>query len=124
MIAADASSFRRYSAGEHGADVDAVESALRSESLYFPPVAITELLSDPRADDRVIALIAKIPLLEIRNGFWQRAGALRATLLRTGVKAAIADTLIAQSCIDHNVPLITHDRDFRHFAKAGLKLLA
>jgi len=123
MIAADTSSFRRYSTGEQGADVDAVEAALASESLHFPAVVVTELLSDPRADERIVAIIAKIPLLEISRGYWARAGALRASLLRSGHKATVSDTLVAQSCIDHHVPLITHDRDFRHFVKAGLKLL-
>jgi predicted nucleic acid-binding protein len=36
----------------------------------------------------------------------------------------LADTLIAQSCIDHHVPLITRDVDFRHFAKLGMLVLA
>jgi predicted nucleic acid-binding protein len=36
--------------------------------------------------------------------------------LAKGLKARLADTLIAQSCLDHGVPLITHDTDFRHFA--------
>jgi predicted nucleic acid-binding protein len=51
------------------------------------------------------------------------AGALRVRLLRRGLKARIADTLIAQSCIDHDVALLTRDRDFRNFAaQAGLRL--
>jgi predicted nucleic acid-binding protein len=62
-------------------------------------------------------------MLEILPGFWQRAGATRASLLAKGIAAKLPDTLIAQSCIDHNVPLITRDTDFRHFAKhCGLKL--
>jgi predicted nucleic acid-binding protein len=45
--------------------------------------------------------------------------------MRAGkTKAKLADTLIAQLCIDHEVPLITRDRDFSHFQKfCGLKLL-
>jgi predicted nucleic acid-binding protein len=40
------------------------------------------------------------------------------------LKAKLADTLIAQLCIDHEVPLITRDRDISHFQKfCGLKLL-
>ena len=122
MIAADASSFRRHSVGERGADVAAVENALRNDELFFPPPVATELLSDPRADEQIVDVITHIPQLELIDGFWIRAGFLRAALLRSGVKAALADTLIAQCCIDHDVPLITHDRDFRHFVKAGLKL--
>jgi len=123
MIAADASSFRRHSAGERGNDVAAVENALRNEELFFPPPVVTELLSDPRADEQIADVIIHIPQLELTDGFWERAGFLRAALLRAGVKVHVADTLIAQCCIDHDVPLITHDRDFRHFVKAGLKLL-
>ena len=41
-----------------------------------------------------------------------------------GLKARLADTLVAQSCLDHGVSLVTQDRDFRHFANIGkLKLL-
>jgi predicted nucleic acid-binding protein len=45
--------------------------------------------------------------------------------LQTGIKlrARLPDALIAQSCIDHDVALITRDRDFRYFAKyCGLRL--
>jgi len=35
----------------------------------------------------------------------------------------MADTLICQSCLDHSVPLLTRDADFRNFVQyAGLKL--
>jgi len=40
------------------------------------------------------------------------------------IKPKLADTLIAQICIDHNVPLHARDADFRPFAKlAGLNLI-
>jgi predicted nucleic acid-binding protein len=64
-----------------------------------------------------------LPLLPIHDGYWQRTGDLRAQLLRAGRKAKLADCLIAQACIDNDAPLITYDRDFRHFEVAGLKLL-
>ncbi len=36
----------------------------------------------------------------------------------------MADALIAQSCLDHDVALVTRDRDFRNFARAaGLRRL-
>jgi predicted nucleic acid-binding protein len=46
-------------------------------------------------------------------------------VLGTRRKARLADVLIAQSCLDHRVALITRDRDFRHFARiARLRLAA
>ena len=48
---------------------------------------------------------------------------LRARVLARGRKARLADTLFAQSCLDHDVELVTRDMDSRHFARAiGLKL--
>jgi predicted nucleic acid-binding protein len=44
-------------------------------------------------------------------------------VLATGFKARLADALIAQACIDHDVALITRDKDFRHFVRHGLHVL-
>src|SRR5262249_35298803 len=63
-------------------------------------------------------------LLEIKFGYWERAATLCAKALSKRRKARLANTLIAQSCLDHDVPLIARDRDFRVFARfAGLKIL-
>lgn len=67
-------------------------------------------------------MIKSLRMLELRRGYWFRSGELRANTLRNGHKAKLADVLIAQSCIDHDVILITNDADFRHFVRAGLKL--
>jgi predicted nucleic acid-binding protein len=61
--------------------------------------------------------------LDIREGHWLRAGHSRRLLRQRGLKAKLAASLIAQACIDHDVALITRDRDFRHFAEhCGLRL--
>lgn len=123
MIALDTSSAIAFLSGEHGRDVTAVEEALRLRQGAFPPVVVTELLSDPAVRSEIGTLIRAVPRLEILAGYWERAGELRARLLRRGLKARLADALIAQSCIDHEVALVTRDRDFRNFAThAGLSL--
>jgi predicted nucleic acid-binding protein len=61
--------------------------------------------------------------LEIDKDYWLRVAETRKYILSRKLRARLADTLIAQSCIDHDVALITRDTDFRHFAKhCGLKL--
>lgn len=66
----------------------------------------------------------QLPLLNLTEGYWIRAGLLRAKILKSGHKARLADTLIAQSCLDHQATLVARDRDFRVFHRlAGLKLL-
>jgi predicted nucleic acid-binding protein len=123
VIALDTSSTIAFLSGERGKDVTAVEAALRFRQGAFPPVVVTELLSDPAVRTGIAELIRGVPRLEILDGYWERAGELRARLLRRGLKARLADTLIAQSCLDHQVALLTRDRNFRNFAThAGLNL--
>jgi predicted nucleic acid-binding protein len=122
MIAADTSSFVAYFNGEAGTDVERVTSAMNSGELVLPPAVITELLTDPRTAS-LEADLRSIVMLEIKEGYWLRAGLTRRTVQRHGLKAKVGDALIAQSCIDHDVALITRDKDFRHFARhCGLKL--
>ena len=125
MIAIDSSSLIAYLAGATGADVQAVEAALAEKYACLPPVALTELLSDPKLPKAVADLLRQLPLLAPSDGYWERAGGLRASVIASRRKAPLADTLIAQSCLDHDIALVTRDRHFRHFERiAGLRLVA
>ena len=98
MPAADTSSLIAFFGGDTGSDVALVHSALGDANLSLPPIEPTP-------------------------GYWVRAAATRALLIEKGLRPKVPDTLIAQSCIDHDVALITRDADFRHFAKhCGLRL--
>jgi predicted nucleic acid-binding protein len=122
LIAADTSSLSAFLEGDTGDDVDAVDRALDETRLLLPPVVVTELTSSPHLRGADASAIVAIPMLPITEGYWLRAGALRAAVLRRGHKARLADVLIAQSCIDADVALITRDRDFRHYVSAGLRI--
>ena len=122
MIAVDTSSLRRFLSGRTGPDVDAVASALAHRTIVLPPVVLTEILSDRSAASTSEVLTA-LPLLEVTDGYWVRAGVLRGQVIVAGHKARVADALIAQSCLDHDAALITNDRDFRHFVRHGLQLV-
>jgi predicted nucleic acid-binding protein len=122
LIAADSSSLRRYFDGKLGVDVDRVGRATESDELILPPIVVAETLSDPALPPLFGVMVKSLRMLELRSGYWLRSGELRANTLRYGFKAKLADVLIAQSCIDHDVALITYDADFRHFTRAGLKL--
>ena len=124
MIAADSSSLIAYLSGQEGRDVDAIDRSLADSQLYLPPVVLTELLSDHTLSRELSSSLRRIPLLDISPGFWDRAGMLRATLIARKRRARLADTLIAQTCLDHDAILITRDGDFRAFAElGGLKLV-
>ena len=85
----------------------------------MPPVVLTELLSDPGIDSNVADTLKEVPLVEIADGCWQRAGEWRARVLATRRKARLGDALIAQSCVDRGIRLLTRDRDFLAFASAA-----
>jgi predicted nucleic acid-binding protein len=124
VIAVDTSSMIAFLQDESGDDVELVQSALDHQQLALPPVVLTELLSDPAISRPVRTLLAGLPILDVEPGHWERAGLLRASVLKQKKKARVADALIAQSCLDQSTPLVTRDRDFRHFARAaGLPLL-
>jgi len=124
VIAVDTSSFIAYLSGAKGSDVLAVETALAERQVCLPPVVLTELLSDPTLSKQIQALFRQLPLLGVGVGYWERAGALRARVIAQGRRAPLADSLIAQSCLDHDVPLVTRDADFAHMTRgAALKLL-
>ncbi len=117
MIAADTSSFIAYFQGEEAPDVVAIAAALAHDRLHLPCIVITELLSDPYGALAIASTIADLPRLEILDGYWERAGKSRGIVLARGLKARLPDALVAQACIDHGLPLIARDGDFRHFAK-------
>jgi hypothetical protein len=123
VIAADTSSIVAYLNMGEGPDQAMIEAAIGDETLRLPPIVVTELLSSPKASRQLKPILATLPSLELTDGFWERAGDTRRLLLAKGLKAKLADTLIAQSCIDADAPLITRDRDYRHFAEwCGLRL--
>lgn len=124
MIAVDTSSFIDFLKGKPTSDARQVERAMSARTLWLPPPVKTELLSVQVADRGLEAFIRGAPLLPIADGFWERAGENRRLILSKGLKARLADTLIAQCCIDARISLIATDEDYRHFVRwCGLTLV-
>jgi hypothetical protein len=124
MIAADTSTWVAFLEGGEGKDVHLLDRALEERQVLMAPVVLTELLSDPKLPSDVAKTLSEVPLIEVGEGYWQRAGLLRAQVLAKRRKARLGDALIAQCCVDRGVPLLTRDRDFRAFTEAaGLDLV-
>jgi len=123
MIAADRSALAAYFKGEDCREAALVHVALTASDLCLPPAVLTEMLSYPAAQREMTETVAGFALLPVLDGYWERAGACRRLLRERGFKAKVSDTLIAQSCLDSDVALITREAGFKHFAKhCGLKL--
>ena len=119
MIAVDTSTWIGFLQGDSGVDTEVLDRALQDRQVLMVPVVLTEMLSDPKLPSEVSQSLSELPLIELKPGYWQRAGELRAKVLAKRRKARLADALIAQSCIDHGIPLLTRDRDFYAFTDAS-----
>ena len=123
MIAADTSAVLHFL---HGFDSPArvlVRNALSDDALFLPAVVVTELLSGVDQEPDLLTLLAGSTRIPLKRGYWERTGASRRTLKALGLRCRLADSLVAQSCIDAGVALIAGDTDFQHFADhCGLKL--
>lgn len=124
MIAADTSTWIAFLEGDAGEDASMLDRALADRQVVMVPVVLTELLSDPKLPPRLWEMLCNLPLIGLQTGYWQRAGGLRAKVLAKRRKARLGDALIAQSCVDEGIVLLTRDRDFQAFAEAaGLDLV-
>jgi predicted nucleic acid-binding protein len=119
LIAADTSTWIAFLQGDGGEDAQLLDKALEDRQVLMVPAVLTEVLSNPELPEAVAETLCEVPLIEVKTGYWERAGALRAKVLAKRRKARLGDALIAQSCIDRGVPLLTRDRDFRTFAEAA-----
>jgi predicted nucleic acid-binding protein len=124
MIAADTSTWIAFLQGDPGharpsEDTSLLDRALEDRQVVMVPVVLTELLSDPSLPLDITETLVDVPMIDLYPGYWQRAGLLRAKVLAKRRKARLGDALIAQSCIDQRIRLLTRDDDFRAFAAAA-----
>ena len=123
MIVADSRSLIAFWEGESGPDVEIVDRGLEEKTLVMVPPVIAEILGDPELPEAFREKILSLPALPILEGYWERVGELRASILSRGRKAKIGDSLIARVCLDHEALLIERDSDYQVFSEiAGLKL--
>lgn len=122
MIVADTSTWIHFYENKKINEVELLAEALQAKILFMAPPVLAELLASTKLlmDDKKDLI--QLPRLETLDGFWERSGFLRNSLLLKGLRAKTVDCLIAQACLDHNARLITNDADFKSFLKLGLKL--
>jgi predicted nucleic acid-binding protein len=119
MIAADTSTWISFFEIAPGQDTELLERAIRDRQTLMIPAVLTELLSDPLLGSADAQTLAAVPVIDLEPGYWHRAGLLRAKVLSKRRKARLGDALIAQACLDRNIPLLTRDQELRAFADAS-----
>jgi predicted nucleic acid-binding protein len=123
-VIADTSVWIDHFLGKPGADLELFRSALNEGRVVMSPTVLSELLSSTAMPPEVERALSEMPFATPAPDFWKDAGKLRRTLAKQGVNASLADCLVAQSCLEHRLPLLTRDQGIKKFAaKAGLALL-
>lgn len=119
MIAADSSVIIPWLKGESCIEVEHLNRLIDVRDVCLAMATVTEILSSANVGEPEEALLEAAITLPVLPGYWQRAGALRAGVRQRGRRAPFADALVAQACIDADVPLLARDTDFKPFAAFG-----
>lgn len=109
--------FRR---GAQGAWLEELQSLILQKQAAINPVIRMELLTGCRSEmeyDQLNSRLRAIPLLEITETVWQKAGRISFDLVCKGLTLPTVDILIAASAIHSRCILYHSDRHFTLIAQ-------
>jgi len=123
-VIADTSIWIDYFLGKPGEDLDSFRISLNEGRVVMAPAVLSELLSSTEMTATVEKALLEMPIASPTPAFWKDSGKLRRLLAKQGMNASLADCLVVQSCLEHDLPLLTRDKGIKKFAsKVGLVLL-
>lgn len=96
------------------------KALLAGDGIFITGIVLQELLQGfhgPKDRKRIIERLSVLPLLNPTRDTHIEAAQLRNACRRHGVQLGTVDALIAQLCIEHDLPLLTADQDFAHAAR-------
>lgn len=121
---ADTSIWIDYFLGKPGDDLELFRNRLNEGQVVMAPSVLSELLSSTAMPATVEKALLEIRFATPSSHFWQETGKLQRHLAKLGTHATLADCLVAQSCLEHKLPLLTRNRAIIKFGpKVGLNLL-
>lgn len=101
--------------------IDMLAAALLGgDTVVTTGIVLQELLqgfSGARAQAQIIERFHALPMLTPSRDTHIAAAQLRNACRRRGVQLGTVDALLAQLCIEHELSLLTTDRDFTHAAR-------
>jgi len=124
MILVDTSAWIEFFR-DHDPVASRVDELLESNDAAVCGPILTELRRGFRSAAeraRVLPLFEACHLLAQPAALWEEAGDIGFAIRRKGTTVKTLDLLIAAYALSHAVPLLTTDRDFALFRKAGIPL--
>ncbi len=106
---------------ESAHEVRRLEQALLSrETVFTTGLVLQELLQGfrgPRDREAILDRFGAIPLLTPDRSAHVEAAEIRNQCRRSGVQLGTVDALLASLCVQHELEMLTTDRDFFHASK-------
>lgn len=96
------------------------KALLEGDTVLISRIVLQELLQvfhGPKDQARILERLQVLPFLNPTRDTHIHAAMLRNTCRRKGVQLGTIDALIAQLCIEHDLALLTADKDFTHAAR-------
>ena len=117
----------RRDAASSEPEVDALKAALHGADVVVTTGLVLQALlqgfSGPKAAAQIIKRFSALRLLQPDREDHIAAVALRNTCRRAGVQIGTVEAVLAQSCIRHDLELLSIDKDFELAAKhCGLRV--
>lgn len=102
-------------------EVEILQTALAGGDMILTTgIVLQELLQGfqgPKAVERIIREFSLLPIVTPDVKDHIEAARLRNTCRRSGAQVGTIDALIAQLCIQHELSLLSTDKDFEHVAR-------
>lgn len=111
---------RRDAPPDHPAVAVLRKALEEGDTIVITGLVLQELLQGfhgPKDQARLIERLQVLPLLVPTRDTYIQAAQLRNTCRRRGVQLGTVDALMAQLCIEHDIALLTADKDFMHAAR-------
>ncbi len=122
MLIVDSNTWGDFFNGVDSSHAKRLDEALAvEEDLALIPIIVTEVLQGFRTDrgfNRARKILVALPTIHPDVGRHVRAAQLFRSLRAKGVTVRGAvDCIIAQTCLDLDIELLSPDRDFEHVAR-------
>ncbi|MCT2533451.1 PIN domain nuclease [SAR92 clade bacterium H231] len=122
MMLVDSSVWIDYFTGTQNLQTDYLDSALGKQRLCIGDLILTEVLQGFRQDKhfkQAKSLLSALPSYDLLGTKMAHQSANNFRWLRKrGITVRkTADVIIATFCIEHKIPLLSTDRDFKPFVK-------
>jgi len=119
-ILVDSSVWIDYLRSGKAAVADYLENILQEQTAVTCGVVVTEVIHGYRnkSEQKFMEEVFEvIPYIEIERKDWEDTAKLLSSLEHRGMTISIADGLIAQVCIRHNLHLLTLDKIFKRIER-------